>query len=138
MFHEIKTETDIQDFLERTNQLHDGYVISVVYTNNGIKKTADGHSFSPWMTELTIRVVVTSLCDTIVEIEFDGLYEWQVKENVSDIFATVLSFNDQGHIVWSDDEWSTMEELRDCSYAIASGMKWRIVESHDVMACSTC
>ena len=129
MFNEIKTEKNIQDFLEKTNQLHDGYIISAIYTNNGIEKTESGHSYSPWMTKLTLRVLVTSLCDTTVEIEFEGLYEWQVKDNFSYIFATTISFDDQGHIVWADDDvWRNTEELKKCSYAVAASMKWRIVK----------
>ena len=70
MFNEIKTEKDIQEFMDKTNQLHDGYITSVTYANNGIRKTEDGHSFFPWMTTLTLRVLVTSLWDATVEIEF--------------------------------------------------------------------
>lgn len=128
MFNEIKTEKDIQEFMDKTNQLHDGYITSVTYANNGIRKTEDGHSFSPWMTTLTLRVLVTSLWDATVEIEFEGLYEWQIKDNFSDIFATTLSFNDQGHIIWADEAWQTCEELKRGSFAIAASMKWRMVE----------
>ena len=128
MFNEIKTEKDIRDFLEKTNQLHDGNIISAIYANNGIKKTESGHSYSPWMTTLTLRILVTSLWDTIVEIEFEGLYEWQIYNDFSDIFATTLSFDDEGHIVWADDPWQTREELKSLSFVIAASMKWRIVE----------
>ena len=128
MFKEIKTDKDIRDFLEKTNQLHDGYVISVIYTNNGIKKTEGGHSFSPWMTTLSLRILVTSIWDATVEIEFEGLYEWQIKDNFSDIFATTLTFDDQGHIIWAGDVWQNTEELKKCSYVVAAYMKWRIVE----------
>ena len=80
------------------------------------------------MTTLALRILVTSLWDTIVEIEFEGLYEWQIYNDFSDIFATTLSFDDMGHIVWADDVWKNIEELKACSYVIASSMKWRIVE----------
>ena len=94
MFNEIKSEKDIRNFLEKTNQLHDGYIISAIYTNNGIKKTESGHSYSPWMTTLTLRILVTSIWDTIVEIEFESLYEWQIYDNFSNIYETTLSFDD--------------------------------------------
>ena len=128
MFNEIKSEKDIRNFLEKTNQLHDGYIISAIYTNNGIKKTESGHSYSPWMTTLTLRILVTSIWDTIVEIEFESLYEWQIYDNFSNIYETTLSFDDEGHIVWADNPWQTREELRSCSFVIAVSMKWRIVE----------
>ena len=128
MFNEIKTEKDIQTFLEKTNQLHDGYILSAIYTNNGIKKTESGHSYCPWMTTLTLNVLVTSIWDAIVEIEFEGLCEWQIHDEFSDIFATALSFDDEGHIVWADVPWQTREELKSSSFVIAASMKWRIVE----------
>ena len=128
MFNEIKTEKDIQTFLEKTNQLHDGHIISAIYTNNGIKKTESGHSYFPWMTNLTLKVLVTSIWDAVVEIEFEGLYEWQIYNNFSDIFATTLSFDDKGHIIWADDPWQTHEELKSSSFVIAASMKWRIVK----------
>ncbi len=129
MFNEIKTEKDIGEFLEKTNELHDGHIISVTYTNNGIEKTENGYSYSPWKTTLTLRILVTSLWDTTVEIQFDGLHEWQIYDNFSGILATTLSFDDQGHIIWSDDAWQNREELKRCSFAVAASMKWRIAES---------
>ena len=128
MFTEIKTEKDIKAFLEKTNQLHDGYILSAIYTNNGIKKTEGGHSYFPWMTTLTLKVLVTSIWDTIVEIEFEGLCEWQIYDKFSDIFATTLSFDDEGHIVWADVPWQTHEELKRGSFVIAESMKWQIVK----------
>lgn len=128
MFNEIKTEKDIQDFIDKTNSLHDGYIISVIYENNGIEKIESGHLFSPWMTALTLRILVTSIWDTIVEIKFECLDQWQIKDNFSDILSMTLSFNKQGHIVWADDVWKNIEELKSCSYVIAESLKWRIVE----------
>ena len=126
MFNKIETENDIQDFLVKTNQLHYGHVISAIYTNNGIEKTESGYSYSSQKTTLTLRVLVTSLWFTTVEIEFEGLCEWQVKDSY--IFAPTVSFDDQGRIIWADDVWRNAEELKSCSYAVAAYMKWRIVE----------
>ena len=132
MYQEIKTQKDIQNFLEKTNQLHDGYVISVKYNNNGIKKTELGHSISPWKTTLSLQVLVTSLYDTIVELEFECLYEWQFKEeyfnSACGIFEVSLSFDSQGHIIWADDVWQNTTDMKTCSYVIAESVKWRIVE----------
>ena len=131
MFHEIKTPKDIQIFYEKTNLLHDGYIISVRYTNNSVKKTEYGHSLSPWATTLSLCVLVTSLFDTIVELEFDCLYEWQLKDeyysSVCGIFEATLSFDDQGHIIFSDDVWHNVTELKKHSYVIAESMKWRMI-----------
>ena len=35
MFNEIKTREDIEIFLDKTNALHDGYILGVQYANNG-------------------------------------------------------------------------------------------------------
>ena len=128
MFTEIKTEKDIQDFIDKTNSLHDGFIISVAYANNGIEKTETGHSYCPWMTRLTLRILVTSIWDAIVEIEFESLDQWQIKDNFSEIFAITLSFDAQGRVVWADNVWKNIDNFKGCSYVIARSMKWRIVE----------
>jgi hypothetical protein len=65
-----------------------------------------------------------------VEIEFEGLWEWQILNDTYfyEILDTSVSFNDKGYIVWADDVWNNREELEGCSFAIAKSMKWRIVE----------
>ena len=47
VFREIRTNQDIQDFLEKCNCLHDGYIIDVHYINQGISKIENGHYFEP-------------------------------------------------------------------------------------------
>jgi hypothetical protein len=128
MFNEIKTREDIRVFLEKTNSLHDGHIINVQYINNGISKSENGYWLVPDQTKLTLQILVTSIWDAVVEIEFEGLYEWQIYNNFSDIFATTLSFDDKGHIIWADDPWQTHEELKSSSFVIAASMKWRIVK----------
>ena len=115
-------------FLEKTNALHDGYVISVQYRNDGISKVYGGHCFSPEQTKLTLQILVTSIWDAVVELEFEGLLEWQIKDNQWEILDTAVLFDEKNRVVWSDDTYVDMEELRKGSYAIAESMKWRIVE----------
>ena len=74
MFKEIKTSTDIQTFLKKTNALHDGYIIDVKYANHGISKIENGYYFEPHKTKLILQILVTSSWDTVVEIEFEGFY----------------------------------------------------------------
>ncbi len=128
MFNEIKTSKDIQNFLEKTNFLHDGYIIDVRYTHNGISKIENGHYFEPNKTKLILRILVTSIWDAVVEIEFESLSEWQIKENQQDITHTSIVFDEHNWIVWSNDAYINMEEVKNSSYAIAASMKWRIVE----------
>ena len=131
MFNEIKTEKDIQDFIDKTNSLHDGYIIGVQYTND-VHTNVDenGYFTNPDATKLILRILVTSIWDTVVEIEFESLWKWQVLNDTyfDVILDTSVSFNDKGYIVWADDVWTDQNDSEGCSFAIAKSMKWRIVE----------
>lgn len=128
MLYAIKTPRDVNDFLEKTNSLHDGYVIGVQYSNNGISKTEGGHYFEPAKTKLTLQILVTSLCDAVVEMEFENLVEWQMQGNQWDIFGTSVFFNKEKLIVWTDDTYTSEEEMKNGSYVVAETMKWRMVK----------
>ena len=130
MFHEIKSNDDIREFLENTNSLHDGYLISVQYTYDGITKTERGHSFEPWRTKLVLQILVTSIWDAVVEIEFEGLDAWQIKDDHGDIYESAVAFDDQHRIVWSSDACAYYNgaEMKNASYVRAGSMKWQIVE----------
>ena len=47
LYNEIKSSEDIKYFLEKTNMLHDGYIIDAQYKYYGIEKTEDGLCFCP-------------------------------------------------------------------------------------------
>lgn len=128
-FYFIKSSEDIALFLEKTNSLHDGYIVGVQYTND-IHTNVDenGYFINPCATKLIIRILVTSIYDTLVEIEFDALKEWQIKDNLWDMQDTSVLFDDQNFIVWSSNSFINMNELKKHSYVIADSMKWRIIE----------
>ncbi len=128
MYNSINSSEDIQYFLEKVNSLHDGYIIGVQYANNGISKIECGHSFSPEQTKLVVKILVTSICDAVVELEFENLLEWQIKDNQWDMTDTTVMFDDNKRIIWSDDVYINMEEIKKGSYVIAKSMKWRISE----------
>ena len=128
MFNKITTTDDIENFLDRTNGLHDGYIIGVQYVNKGITSIDHGYLFDFLKTKLTIQILVTSICDTVVEMEFEGLTEWQIKDKQWDIVVASVMFDEKKRIIWSDDQFVNMEELKKGSYAIAESMKWRIIE----------
>ena len=131
MFNEIKTEKDIQNFIDKTNSLHDGYIVGLQYTND-VHTNVDenGYFTNPDATKLILRILVTSIWNTVVEIEFESLWKWQVLNDTyfDVILDTSVSFNDKGYIVWADDVWTDQNDLDDCSFAVAKSMKWRIVE----------
>ena len=128
MYNEIKTMKDIEFFLDKTNSLHDGYIINVHYANNGISIDGDTYYFNPEQTKLTLQILVTSNCDTIIEIEFECLKEWQIKDNQCDITDTTVFLDKDNWILWSDDVYVNQDELKNCSYVIAETMKWRVIE----------
>lgn len=126
MFKEIKSDKDIKEFLDKTNSLHDGYIIGVQYENKGISKTEYAHYFDSEKTGLRLRILVTSISDAIVEIEFEDILKWQIKDNQSEITDTSVIISDQRYIIWSDDVFSNTAELDKGSFVIAKSMKWRI------------
>ena len=128
MLRSIKNIKDINIFLEETNSLHDGYVVNVRYNNDGISKIEGGHYFEPSKTKLVLQILVTSIWDAVVEIEFENLLEWQIKDNQSDIFDVSVFFNENNLIVWMDDIYISAEEMKKGSYVIAESMKWRIIK----------
>ena len=124
MFNEIKTKKDIQEFIDKTNSLHDGYIIGVQYTN----VDENGYFINPNAKKLSLRILVTSISDTVVEIEFDGVLEWQIKDNQMDMTNTSILFVEYDRILWVDDVFTNMNLLKNESYVIADSMRWRIVE----------
>jgi hypothetical protein len=134
MLQVIKNKRDVRKFLEQTNSLHDGFIIGVQYVNHGIMKTdAGGRFINPDDTKLILRILVTSMDDMIVEMEFEGLSEWQIRDIVyqKEITDTEIFFTD-GRIAWVDDFYEDPLMFREGSYIIAKSMKWKIVESSDV------
>jgi hypothetical protein len=85
----------------------------------GKNRLSDKERYEPWSGRAM---------EGMVELEFEGLWEWQIKENESDMTDTTLMFDEKKRIIWSDDQYVNMEELKKGSYAIAQSMKWRFVE----------
>ena len=123
MLHSIKSTKDINNFLEETNSLHDGYVVKISYNNDGISKIEGGHYFEPSKTKLVLQILVTSIWDAVVEIEFENLLEWQIKDNHSDILDVSVFFNEENLIVWMDDIYTSAEDMKKGSYVIAESME---------------
>ena len=71
---------------------------------------------------------MTSIWDAVVEIEFENLLEWQIKDNQSDIFDVSVFFSENNLIVWMDDIYTSAEDMKNGSYVIAESMKWRITK----------
>ena len=87
----------------------------------------NGYFTNPDATKLILKILVTSIGDTVVELEFEAIREWQIKEHLWDMTDTSIVFDENGLIVWSNDVFTEMSDLKNRSYVIASSMKWRIV-----------
>ena len=141
MFYEIKSPKDIEEFIDKTNALHDGEIIDVRFSHTGISKAKKGgYCIEPSRTKLTLQILVTSLWDAVIEIEFEAVLHWQIKgspytfDNIIETHVMIDSglctlSPKQDWIIWSDDAFTAMDDLKDCSYVIARSMKWRIAEA---------
>lgn len=127
-FISIENKKDINKFLKETNNLHDSYIISVQYTNNGIDKIDGGHTFSADLTELKIVFLITSIYDKKVEVVFNNIREWQIIDKQFDITDTSISFSNDDFVIWVSG-CSTEPETRDeNSYVIAENMNWKMID----------
>ncbi|MBQ8814120.1 MAG: hypothetical protein IJZ85_06485 [Lachnospiraceae bacterium] len=125
LYFKIETEQDVCRFIENTNGLHDGYIISVQYEHRGHVK-GNPHWINPALSELRIQILVTSIKNTIVELVFTDLVKWQLMDNGFDIVNTAISFDQSGYVMWADDDAPDVEERKKGSYVIAGNMRWRI------------
>lgn len=125
-YHSIQTRADIAQFLDRTNGLHDAYLIGVQYAHNGISG-GNPNFIDPDRAELRLRYLVTSIYDTLVELCFTAPLRWQLREEGFDITDTAVSFTDKGFVLWTDDASTDPEAPEYGSYVIARAMKWRFL-----------
>ena len=127
----ITSQKDIDDFIEQSNALHDGYVLSVQFLRRGFKRLDSGAlEICPEESELTIKILITSIWDTDIELHFKGVSEWQVFDNSWDIFETAVSVSDNGQIVWTDGETTDEATRKDGSYVVAQSMEYCFCEDH--------
>lgn len=124
----IKTDEDIRFFLEKTNFLHDGYLIGVEYVNGAVLNVDEnGCCVYPDDKKLLLRFLVTSIWNTVVELEFDAVREWKLEEAGWEFLDTSVHFEGE-EIFWLDGEYIDRKHMEDSCYVIAKSMKWRIVE----------
>ena len=126
-YFSIKNLADIDTFIDKTNALHDGYILAVEYQNNGIKISDDGYEFNYELRELKIRILITSIQDAVLEMVFESVEEWKLTEDGCNILEAAVCFDDKGFIVWSDGAIDLDKIERNASYVIAQKMKWRFL-----------
>lgn len=126
-YFSIKNLADIDTYIEKTNALHDGYIIAVEFQNNGIKPTDCGYKFDWELRQLKIRVLITSIQDAVLEMVFEHVIEWKISEAQDDILEVGVGFDDKGFLIWTDDAGGMDSFKENDSYVIAEKMKWRIL-----------
>lgn len=127
VYNEIKNQKDVNLFDAITNCLHDGYIISVGYQNDGID-AKDGYTeFDYRKTSLVIRVLVTSLSEKpIVELCFKDIIDWQIVSGNNEILDSAFSFEKNGCITWIDSYCTDKEIMRDSTFVVAKHIFWRL------------
>lgn len=136
MFYEIQTEKDIEEFLDKTNALHDGIILNVRYSNTGIAKAkGGGYNLDPTKTKLTLQILVTSIWDAVVEMEFEDISEWQLQcapYHADEIQEASVKIEERPYkrIIWAESFWTTKEDLEGGSYVIAQTMRWRFADGY--------
>ena len=128
----ILTPEDAQVFVEAVNHLHDGEITAISYQFNGITKLPEGgHMYAPDMTEMRITVLVTSIWDSVVELVFEALDDWQLGgHSGSCIYDILVDFSDRGFVIWTTGCSTDMAVMREEDFVIARRMKWRFVEDN--------
>ena len=128
----ILTPEDAKAFIEAVNHLHDGEITAINYRFDGITKLPEGgHMYAPDMTELRITVLVTSIWDSVVELVFEVLDDWQLGgHSGSCIYDILVDFNDRGFVIWTTGCSTDMETMREEDFVICSRMKWRFIEDN--------
>lgn len=127
-YQEIRTAHDVSVFDRESNGLHDGYLISMDYTHDGFEW---GNPLFVDLSKarLALRIMVTSINNTLVEIVFEGVREFQIKEKSWDleIVDSSVTLSKEGLVTWCTDYSTDPEILCNANYVIAKKMKWKIV-----------
>ena len=128
----ILTPEDAKAFIQAVNSLHDGEITAISYQFNGITKLPEGgHMYAPDETELKITVLVTSIWDSVVELVFEALDDWQLGGySESCIYDILVDFNGQGFMVWTTGCSTDMAVMQEADFVISRRMKWRFVEDN--------
>ena len=122
----ISDEKDAAAFLSEANGLHDGYIVSVNYQHQGYT-WGNPIYIDPEKTKLVLCVMVTSIYDTLIEIVFESIKDFQIKDADYELLDSSISFSKGGYVTWCGDLSTEPDPLRNSNFVISKVMKWRIV-----------
>ena len=127
----ILTPADAKSFIQAANDLHDGEIISIDYRFSGITKLPEGgHTYEPDKSELKLTVLVTSIWDSVVELVFESLDDWQLTGRHSEIYGVTIDFDSQGSVIWTTAHSTDRAIMKESGYVICRRMKWRFVQDN--------
>ena len=122
----VSDEKAAAAFLSEANGLHDGYIVGVDYRHQGYTR-GNPMYLDPEKTKLVLRVMVTSIHDTLIEIVFEGIKDFQIKDVEYELLDSSISFSEDGAVTWCGDVSTEPDLLRCSNYVVAGRMKWRTV-----------
>lgn len=125
-YHIISDEIDAAAFLSEANGLHDGYIVSVDYQHHGYT-WGNPMYIDPEKTKLVLRVMVTSIYNTLIEMVFEFIKDFQIKDDEFGLLDSSITFSKDGYVTWCGDLTTEPDSLRDSNYVVSKVMKWRIV-----------
>ena len=125
-YHIISDEIDAAVFLSEANGLHDGYIVSVDYQHHGYT-WGNPMYIDPEKTKLVLRVMVTSIYNTLIEMVFEFIKDFQIKDDEFGLLDSSITFSKDGYVTWCGDLTTEPDSLRDSNYVVSKVMKWRIV-----------
>ena len=125
-YHIISDEIDAAAFLSEANGLHDGYIVSVDYQHHGYT-WGNPMYIDPEKTKLVLRVMVTSIYDLLMEIVFESIKDFQIKDVYYELLDSSISFSKDGYVTWCGDCSAEPDSLHDSNFVVSKMMKWRIV-----------
>lgn len=129
-FQSIKSQQDVDIFDDLSNGLHDGYITRVEYDNAGVISADEGGLFFDYSRRtLLLHILVTSLKGhPIFELRFSGVVEYQIRDvQFNDMIGFSVLFQDNGLILWADDCFAPVSELKMGTYVIAQSMEYRML-----------
>ena len=125
-YHIVSNEKDAEAFLTEANGLHDGYIISVNYQHQGYI-WGNPMYIDPEKTRLILRVMVTSIYNTLIEMVFEYIKDFQIKDEEYGLLDSSIAFSKDGYVTWCGDMTTEADSLRNSNYVVSKVMKWRIV-----------
>lgn len=125
LYNIIKTENDVRELRELSNNMHDGIVISLDFKNHGIIRTGEySIRYEYDKVDIKLQIMVTSICDKVFELYFKGVDRYRINSNSFDeILEFAVKFDEHGWVTWYDDYPN--DNL--ANFVHAMEMSWRIV-----------